>query len=346
MRFDVAIVGAGVAGAAAARSAATAGARVVLFEQFDVGHTRGSSHGTSRIFRLSYPDATYVRMAQRALPLWRALERDASARLLTVTGGYDVGPDVDANARALGACGAPFEIVDGAEASRRAGNVVFGADERVLFQPDTGILAADATVAACVALAADAGADVRTRARVDALRQLDGGVDVVFGDDVVRARVAIVAAGAWARPLVAPLGIDLGVTPTRETVAYFHADVAPPVVVDWGDPAVYVLPAPGLGLKAGEHHAGPVADPDEPGEVSTESIARAAAWVRARVPGAAPEAHYAETCLYTNTPDEHFVMERIGDVVVGSACSGHGFKFAPLTGARLVALAGFGDADV
>lgn len=343
MRYDVAVVGAGMAGAAAARAAASAGARVVLFEQFDVGHERGSSHGTSRIFRLSYPDATYVRMAQRALPLWRALERDARATLLTVTGGYDVGPGIDANAAALGACDAPFEILDGAAAARRARTVRFAAAERVLFQPDAGIVAADATVAACVALAADAGADVRTRTRVDALRQLDSGVDVVSGDDVARAGVAVVAAGAWARRLLAPLGIELTVTPTRETVAYFRVDERVPALVEWSQPARYALPAPGHGVKAGEHHAGPVADPDEPGEISGASVERIAAWVRDRMPGAAPEPHHAETCLYTNTPDERFVVERFGDVVVGSACSGHGFKFAPLTGASLAALAGCGE---
>ena len=89
----------------------------------------------------------------------------------------------------------------------------------------------------------------------------------------------------------------------------------------------------------GEHIAGPVVNPDDDGSVNDESVARLSAWVSERYPSAAPSPHHAETCLYTVTPDEHFVLERHGRIVVGSPCSGHGFKFAPLIGERLADLA-------
>jgi sarcosine oxidase len=132
------------------------------------------------------------------------------------------------------------------------------------------------------------------------------------------------------------------VTPTRETVAYFGHDdpLSLPTLVDWSDPtALYALASPGQGLKAGLHHTGPVIDPDEEGAVDAEIVARLAAGVRERYVRAAPEPHGAETCIYTNTSDESFVLERHGRIVVGSACSGHGFKFAPLIGERLADLA-------
>ena len=107
----------------------------------------------------------------------------------------------------------------------------------------------------------------------------------------------------------------------------------------WEHPAIYALNAPGEGLKAGEHIAGEAASPDEAGAPDEESVARVSEWVRRWWPGADPHPHRSETCFYTNTPDEHFVLERKGRIVVGSPCSGHGFKFAPLIGERLADLA-------
>ena len=149
----------------------------------------------------------------------------------------------------------------------------------------------------------------------------------------------VVTAGAWVGGLVEPLGLSLPVKPTRETVAYFELDGQPPTLVEWGDPAIYSLPALNGSLKAGEHIAGPPADPDQPGGVNEISLETLREWVAARFPTAAPKEHHAETCFYTNTKDESFILERHGNIVVGSACSGHGFKFAPAVGTRLAALA-------
>lgn len=344
-RTDVVVIGAGVMGAAAAWRLARAGREVVLLEQFEVGHDRGSSHGAARVFRFSYDQPTYVAMAMEALPLWRRLEEDSGQQLLTVSGGFDLGPPtrLEAHQEALDAFGAVWDLVDGTEVARRFPGVAPPADAKLLFQPDAGVLAADRALRAMVGAAIARGAALRERTRVSAIRPGRGGIEVVIKREVLEANVAVVTAGAWAKPLLAGCGIELPVTPSRETVAFFHLQGGPalPVFVEWvdGTGPLYALPSPGQGLKTGWHHSGPVADPDERGGVGVGIIERMSAWVAERFPAAKPTPHHAETCLYTNTADEDFVLERRGPVVVGSACSGHGFKFAPAIGERLARLA-------
>lgn len=335
----MAVVGAGVMGAATARALARGGHDVTVFEQFEAGHGRGSSHGATRVFRFSYPDPAYVAMAIESLELWRELERDAGEDLLRTTGGLDAGKALDDHVAALGACGAECEVLERAEAEARFPWLRPG-DGPLLFQSDGGVSAAEASWRAFLRLAAERGAVVREGTRVTAVRQRPSGVAVETSGGEVEADVAIVTAGGWVRKLVEPLGIDVPTRPTRETVAFFRFDEPRlTTLVEWGDPSVYALPSGDGVLKAGEHQAGETTDPDEEGRVDEESVARLSEWVARRFPEADPRPHHAETCIYTNTSDDRFVLERHGDVVVGSPCSGHGFKFAPLIGKRLAGLA-------
>jgi sarcosine oxidase len=336
---DVVIVGAGVMGAAAARALARAGREVLVLEQFEVGHRRGSSHGASRVFRLSYEDPMYVRMAQESLPLWRDLEGESGRTILTITGGVDIGSGAMANAAALEACGAALERMDGRAATERFPVFSFPPEVPALFQPDAGIVHADVAIRAFIESARAGGAEVRTATRATRLTTEGDAVVIETDTDSVRAQIAVVTAGAWARPLLATAGIDPPVVPTRETAAYFGLDEPwPPVLVQWEAAPYYALANPGKGIKAAQHHAGPVTDPDDEGVVSEEAVVRLSAWIKERFHGAEPEPQSAETCLYTNTDDERFILERHGPVVVGSPCSGHGFKFAPLIGQRLADL--------
>jgi len=342
-RADAIVVGAGVMGAAAAWRLTLAGRSVVLLEQFEVGHDRGSSHGAVRVFRFSYDEVRYVLMAMEALPLWRELEEASGRQILTVIGGFDFGPapQLEAHAQALGAAGAPFELLTGRDAMARFPSVSLPATDPVLYQPDAGVVAADRAVRSMVDLALEAGATLREGGRALSLRSASEQVEVETAEKSFRAPVALVTAGAWARSLLSGAGVDLPVVPTRETVGFFPSpsDAAFPILVEWTEGPLYALPSPGQGLKTGWHHSGQQTDPDQQGATEARVIERMSWWVQERFPGAVPQHHHAESCLYTNTDDERFILERHGPIVVGSACSGHGFKFAPLVGERLARLA-------
>jgi sarcosine oxidase len=218
-----------------------------------------------------------------------------------------------------------FEVFDAGQIEHRFG-IRADAGDRGLFQADGGIVRADEALAAL----AD-GVEVGERVKVKAVDEDGDGVTA----GGLRARVAVVTAGAWAPALA---GVDA--TPTVETVSYFDFGRPVPSLIDTttGPRSGYALSSPDGSLKAGLHQSGRPVDPDEPGAPDRELAARTAAWVQRRFLGVGPS-RQAETCLYTIRDNDEFLLERRGRVVVGSACSGHGFKFAPAIGQRLAALA-------
>jgi monomeric sarcosine oxidase len=324
---DVAVVGAGIMGSATAYALARDGHDVVLYEQFEVGHTRGSSHGRSRIVRLAYPDLEFVELAKEAFAGWRDLEREAEVELLELNGLLELVDDpAQGSSAALDAAGAEYELLDPV-AARERWPVGVPDGWSALFQPEAGIVRADLAHRAFVDRAVARGVELRERTRVESV------------DDVDAAAV-VVTAGPWATRFFP----DLPVKVTRETVAYFRREGAPLPSVVQLDPetrghALYSLHDSVHGLKAGAHHAGAAADPDEDGDPDPALVERAVDWVSRTYPDADPEPVAAETCIYTTTADEGFILERRGRIVIGSPCSGHGFKFAPAVGRRLAALA-------
>ena len=318
-------------GAATAWQLARRGHDVEIHEQFHVGHMHGSSHGRSRIVRLAYPEPAWVEFAEQAFVGWRELEAESGERLLELHGLLElVGDPATSSRDALDARGAEYELLDAASA--RARWAVDLPDEwTVLFQPEAGIVRADLAWQAFLDMAAKHGARLREGSRVASLADLD-------------ADVVVVTAGPWAGRLLEPEGIDLPVKVTRETVAYFKLDgPALPSVVqldpETRDHAMYSLRDPIHGLKAGAHHAGPETNPDEDGLPDLDLLDSISAWVGRTYRDVDPKPLGAETCVYTTTADESFVLERHGRIVVGSPCSGHGFKFAPAVGDRLARLA-------
>ena len=342
---DIVVVGAGITGVATARSLAQSGRGVVLVEQFGLGHDRGSSHGASRIFRLSYADPHYVRLAQGALQSWRELEAEVGEELIVRTGGLDFGPVAAENARALAACGVSHELLSGAEVTS-AGRSPRSPARRCSTTRTAASRSPTGRIRRCSASAVAAGAVVLDERRVTGIEPGRGSVRVSTDGDEITAGACVVAAGAWGRALLAGAEIELPVVPTRETVTYFGLPDPmrlPPVIDDAVPDAEehgllrpglinYALPAPGVGLKAGLHHSGPPADPDEQGRPDPAVVRWVSTWAARRYPELDPEPITTETCLYTNTADESFVLERHGRIVVASACSGHGFKFAPPSG--------------
>jgi len=323
----VAVVGAGVMGSATARALARAGHDVTLYEQFRVGHDRGSSHGRSRIVRLAYPEVEFVQLAKEAFRGWRELEQESGVELLELNGLLELVEDAAQSSRdALDAVGAEYALLAADEANARW-PVGVPDGWTALFQPEAGIVRADLAHRALVDSALASGAHLEEDTPVGSLDEVD-------------ADVVVVTAGSWVTRLVP----DLPVRTTRETVAYFRRAGEPlPSVVqldpETRDHAMYSLHDPLHGLKAGAHHAGATANPDDAGEPDPTLVDRITEWVVRTYPDAEPEPVLAETCMYTTTADEHFILERRGRLVIGSACSGHGFKFAPAIGRRLASLA-------
>ena len=337
--MSVVVVGAGVHGLAAARALARRGREVVVLERFRLGHTRGSSHGVSRVFRLSYPEAEYVRLAQEAREGWRELEQEAGEELLRTTGTLDVGDYAAGNEATMAAAGIDTERLEPDEIERRFGVTV---PRDALFQPDGGLLLAERCLAALATGARAAGAELREEVVATALAPGEDGVVVETGDGALDADAVVVAAGAWAPGLLSTAEIDLDAAPSRETVVYARTPSdrdGMPAVIEETEPGriVYALQAPGTGIKAGIHASGPLTDPDQEADPSREIADEIESWL-GTVFGDY-ERVGLETCLYTNRPEERFALERHGRIVVGSACSGHGFKFAPVVGERLASLA-------
>jgi sarcosine oxidase len=324
---EVAVIGAGIMGSATASALARAGRDVVLYEQFNVGHDRGSSHGRSRIVRLAYPDVEFVELATESFAGWRELERESGEELLELNGLLELVEDREqGSSDALDAAGAPYELLE-PDAARERWPVGVPNGWSVLFQPEAGIVRADRAHRAYVDSARANGARIEEETRIESLDDVD-------------ARAVVVTAGPW----VTQFFPDLPVRTTRETVAYFKRDgAALPSVVQL-DPvtrghAMYSLHDPLHGLKAGVHHAGAEIAPDEQRPPDPALVDRVAEWVERTYTDADPSPVAAETCVYTTTADEHFILERRGRIVIGSPCSGHGFKFAPAIGTRLAQMA-------
>jgi sarcosine oxidase len=348
-QVEVAVVGAGLLGSATARALAARGVPVLLLEQFALGHTRGSSHGATRIFRYSYPDPCYVEMAVRAGESWARLSADAGEELLVRTGGLDAGPGAEDCAKALAACGVAHAWLTDEQVRGRFSGIAARRGERMLFQPDSGVSLAGRTVAALQRLARRDGAAIRAAAPVLAIEA--GRDQVLLGTATgeITARAVVITAGPWAQGVLAgALRQAPPLTVTVQQVRYFAPrDPAAvwPTLIEWPPEGLcwYAVPAAGVapGIKVAAHIPGPAVDPrDGPfTELDRAPEEEAAGYVRARLPGLHPAGLGAETCLYTMTPDEDFVIDRTGPVVVGGGCSGHAFKFGPLLGEFLADLA-------
>jgi sarcosine oxidase len=338
---EIAVVGAGLMGAAAAWAATRRGRSVALLEQFTLGHDRGSSHGSARIVRRAYPDPLYVRMTGRTMQLWRELEDDANAPLLRITGGIDHGRlrDPEGIAAVLAHAGVPHETLPAAEAARRWPGLRF--DGPVLFHPEAGTVDAAAAVAAFTACARRRGASVHPRTAVQRIT-VDGDRALVVTDrGTLRARRVVIAAGAWVPGLLGGLVPLPELTVTQQQVFHFppHDPALEwPIIVHKDALSTYSLPGgrdggPDGGRKIAEHNAGAITSADaRSGLVDPAARERITTYVRQWLPGLTPEPFNETTCLYTSTASEDFILDRTGPLVVCSPCSGHGAKFAPLVG--------------
>lgn len=340
---DVVIVGAGIAGSAAAWWLTTLGRSVVVLEQFGADHAQGSSHGTSRIFRLAYADALYVDLARQALSLWRDVEQLAGTALIHTTGGLDHGNrrNPQALAKVLAARGVEHDLLTPTDAAQRWPHLRF--DTEVLHQPDAGRIQSRAAVETFRTLAIRGGAELRFHTPAVSVEQQPYGALVATDHERYRCRTAVVAAGAWTETLTNALTTLPILTVTQEQT--FH--LLPreemmhwPVVVHKDEQSTYAIPVPGEGFKVAEHHSGAITSAERrDSRVDPAARERIVDYARQWLPGVSPTILSETTCLYTSTANDDFLLDRVGNVVIASACSGHGFKFAPLLGKTIAQLA-------
>jgi sarcosine oxidase len=340
---DAIVVGAGLMGASTAWHLARRGIRVTLLEQFDLGHVRGSSHGASRIFRLAYDMVDYVRLAQRALPLWREAEAELEKDLLWTTGGLDFGmwSSLEPVAQALEEAGASFERLSGDEVRRRFPAFAIPEGWEALYQEDAGVLHADACRLGLIDLARRHGAAIMPSTMATRLLPRDGGVTVETSTGTIEAECVIVTAAGWSNRLLEPLGLCIPLRTTREHVAYYSYRASPrllPFIWHAGRAAFefYGLPngSPDE-AKIAEHGVGPEVDPDSEAVVEPKRLESVQRFIGEYLPSLERSPTASETCLYASTPDDDFVLDRAGQIILGLGFGGHGFKFGAAVGELL-----------
>ena len=346
-RAEIVVVGGGITGLSAAWALTRRGREVVVLDQAPVGHLGGGSHGSCRIFRRGYEDAWYVTLAGRARRPWAELEDACGERLLHPTPQLTFGPQMPQVLAAMTAVGAACELLPEAEAAARypgrrrdrrdAGRARVRRDRGrpCPRQPcGSGWPGRRPSGPACASphwLTTAAPCGCSTNA----------------GD--VEAGVVIVCAGPWTSRLLATAGIAVPASATLEQVAYLEPAAARhgtpadelPIFVHYDAVFPYGLPIPGSRrYKIGIHHSGPRVDPDHQDQSADEGLSeRIEQAAKKYLPGLEPRPVMQERCIYDNTPDTDFIVDRSGNVVVGSGTSGHGFKFGPLLGEWLADLA-------
>jgi len=346
--MNIAVIGLGAAGSAALRFLAEEGHTATGYEQFSPGHEKGSSHGESRIIRFTYPDPYYTALMTYAYPLWNQLEAQSGEELFVRCGilffGETNHPELNQIEDALNLHQVSFEILDADSACSRFPAFRLQPGETALFQRDAGFLRATRCVLANLKLAQQYGAKIRANTRVLKIEQRGGQVIVRTqnGEEAAYDRV-ILSAGAWVSKLLPELSLPL--TVTRQTIAYFamarHSErfqpERMPVWINAGS-HFYGFPVDGRipGVKTALHQPGEIVDPDAPRRAFDHTDAEPLLdYIRDRLPDLSREVTHALTCLYTNTRDEDFILDRVPSmpgVCLLSGCSGHGFKFSILLG--------------
>jgi sarcosine oxidase len=338
-RCDVVVVGAGLLGLASARALARRGYAVIVLERAKIGHEAGGSKGSCRVFRLGYDDPEYVGLAMRAREPWTELEDECGRQLLQPTPHLTFGLGLGAVREAMQSAGAPCELLPADEAAARFPEIAIGGP--ALLEPESCVISADEVLRA---LAAAAG-EVRTGVTVTGIGDDGRRVTIRTATGTVTARAAIVCAGPWTGRLLAAAGIAVPSAATLEQVGYLAPAAAPgpamPIFICHDAEIPYGLPVPGSPLyKIGFHHAGPPTEPGRQDQRADQGLsAHLAGLARRYLPGLGPDLVRTERCVYDNSPDEDFIVDRVGRIVIGSGTSGHGFKFGPLLGEWLADLA-------
>jgi len=358
--YDAIVLGLGAMGSATLFHLARRGSKVLGLERFDLVHEYGSSHGLTRIIRLAYWEhPTYVALLRRAYELWRELENAAGERLLYITGSVDAGlPGSSVFEGALKSSqlhGLPHEVMNGAELHRRFPGYGLPQEFQCLYQPEGGFLLPERCNVAHVVQAQAHGAEVHCREPVLEWGAQPGRVWVRTARGRYEAGRLVICAGPWAAKLVPELaGLAVAerqvlawLQPTRPD--YFRVGAFPVFNLEVEEGRYYGLPAFLIpGFKFGKyHHRGEQVDPDAANRApqpEDEELLRA--FARRYFPHGAGPTMMLKACLFTNSPDRHFILDRHPDhpeVAIAAGFSGHGYKFCSVIGEVMADLARDGE---
>jgi len=346
-KWDAIVVGCGVMGASVSYKLASRGLRVLNLERFGVNHKLGSSHGKTRIIRLAYyEDPRYVPMLSRAFQSWREAEAKSGKRLLQITGGLMIGREKGELIRGVlnsaKIHGLPCEVLSPAKAEERFPAFTLGGEYMAVFEPNAGILFAEECVRAFVGLGSEAGCEFRFSEQVKGWKSGSEGVEVRTSNGTQIASKVVLCAGAWNGQLLqglVPLQCE------RQVPLWFSSGgqdaFSPPkmpvfIMEEEKGVFYYGTPDVGHGVKVARTHGGEVSEPDGVRrEVTEHDVAPIRQFILRRMTKLDGPPIASTTCIYSNTPDLNFAVgTHPADprVVVVSACSGHGFKFASVMG--------------
>ncbi|KQL44973.1 methyltryptophan oxidase [Brevibacillus choshinensis] len=349
--YEVIIVGAGSMGMAAGYYLAKQGVRTLMLDAYDPPHTMGSHHGDTRIIRHAYGEGKqYVPLVLRAQELWLELEKASGTKLFEQTGVLSAGSlncsflqELRESAETYSL---PLEVLRAEEVKTRWPGIQLPDDYYACLEPTSGVLYAEKCITAYRELAIAAGATLLTNTPVTALHPDGDGVLVHTEAKSYRADKLLLSAGAWNPSLTTSLGLTLPLVPTRKTVAWFGADDEhygaghfPAFVFNLEDSMYYGFPSfDAAGVKIGRHDGGMTIDPDRLERtfgafLSDEGDVRS--FLETYMPQAAGALRQGRVCIYTMTPDEHFVIDRHPEhtqIVIAAGFSGHGFKFSSAVG--------------
>ena len=369
--YDAIIIGAGAMGSAAAYHLSKDKQRVLLLEQFEIGHGNGSSAGESRIFRFSYTDPGYSHLAMQCKPLWHELERETNTELLRLIGGLDLGydevglRDLDIVIATLQSIGAQHDVLDAPALMQRFPQWRVPPQAKAVYSPDTGFVWAGKAVQTMLAQAATHGTMIHENESAQKIIPRGDGVEVKTTKANYRADKLIITAGAWVNTLLRDVGMQIPIKIEKEQLHYFapkNAAMFAPgtfsIFMDYSGDFAYGFPVLGAmastgypaGIKCGFHHDSHYIEANDlDRNPSREVETRMRNYLQQFLPEAAGELQASICCLYTNTPDENFVIDRVPGfphIVVASPCSGHGSKFCIGIGRALADLVQRGQTEM
>ena len=360
--FDCIVIGVGGMGSSTLYNLAKRGRRVLGLEQFDIPHAEGSSHGVNRIIRLAYYEhPSYVPLLRRAYELWSEIESVTGEQLLYKTGSIDTAPSGhEVFEGSLESCllhDIPHRVLNHAQINEQFPGYQLPPGHMGLLQEDGGFVLSERSIVAYANAAMSAGAEIHAREVVTGWEPDQGGVRVFTDRGEYTAERLVITAGAWTSGMI-PILDELAV-PERQVLAWlqpldgslYTPEVFPVFNAYFDEGRYYGFPVFGIpGFKVGRyHHLEEVIDPDSAIKTVTgedEAVLRSA--VERYFPQANGTTMTLKTCMFTNTPDEHFIVDVLpgnSQVVVAAGFSGHGFKFASVIGEILSDLAINGETE-